>query len=135
MTQEGDQEKQKQPEEKPRTISAYIARFPHGTQIALRKLRITIRRAAPGAKETIAYQMPTFTFHGNLVHFAGYKDHLGFYPTPGAIEAFKTELQGYKTAKGSVQFPLDQPIPYPLIRRMVRYRVKENLQRAGDRDE
>ena len=95
----------------------------------LSQLRQTIKEAAPEAEETINYQIPTFTLHGNLVHFAALKNHIGFYPTPSGIEAFKNELAPYKGAKGSVQFPIDQPLPLSLIRRIVEYRVKENLER------
>ena len=92
-------------------------------------MRQTIRDAAPGAVEAISYQMPTFKLNGrNLVHFAAFKSHIGFYPIPSGIEAFKEELSPYKQGKGSVQFPLDKPIPYDLVERIVKYRVKENLE-------
>ena len=112
------------------TIAEYIAGFPPKTQAILKKVRQTIRQAAPGAEEAIKYQAPTFILNGNLVHFAAFKAHLGFYPTPSGIEQFKRELSAYESAKGSVQFPLDQPIPYDLISRIVKFRVKENLERA-----
>lgn len=115
----------------PRTIDEYIAGFPRDVQEILEKIRMTVKEAAPDAKETIKYRMPTFTLDGNLVHFAAFKKHIGFYPVPTGIEAFKKELSGYKGAKGSVQFPLDKPIPYDLISRIVKFRVKENLERAG----
>lgn len=92
---------------------------------------MTIKKAAPDAGEAIKYQMPTFTLKGNLVHFAAFKKHIGFYPVPTGIEAFKDELSVYKTAKGSVQFPLDKPIPFDLISRIVKFRVKENLDKAA----
>jgi uncharacterized protein YdhG (YjbR/CyaY superfamily) len=111
----------------PTTIDEYIAGFPPDVQAILQKVRATIRKAAPQAAETINYQMPTFTLHGNLVHFAAFKSHIGFYPTPSGIENFAAELAAYKSAKGSVQFPLDQPIPYGLISKIVKFRVKENL--------
>jgi uncharacterized protein YdhG (YjbR/CyaY superfamily) len=111
------------------TIDEYIATFPKDVKRILSQLRQTIHEAAPEAEETINYQMPTFTLHGNLVHFAAFKNHIGFYPTPTGIEAFQQELAPYKGAKGSVQFPIDQPLPLPLIRRIVKYRVKENLER------
>src|SRR5512134_2358876 len=111
------------------TIDEYISTFPEDVQRILNELRQTIREAAPEAKETINYQIPTFTLHGNLVHFAALKNHIGFYPTPSGMEAFSKELSGYKQAKGSVQFPIDQPLPLALIRRIVEYRVKENLER------
>lgn len=114
----------------PKTIDEYIAGFPPDVQEILEKVRMTIRKAAPEAEETINYQMPTFTFYGNLVHFAAYQHHIGFYPTPTGIEEFKNELSSYKGAKGSVQFPFDRPIPYDLIGRIVEFRVKENLQKA-----
>jgi uncharacterized protein YdhG (YjbR/CyaY superfamily) len=112
-----------------RTIDEYIDTFPQDVQSILNGLRQTIREAAPEAEETINYQMPTFTLNGNLVHFAAYEHHIGFYPTPTGIEAFKRELSRYKGAKGSVQFPIDEPLPLPLIRRIVEYRVKENSER------
>lgn len=112
-----------------KTIDEYIDTFPEDVQKILNELRQTIRETAPEAEETINYQMPTFTLNGNLVHFAAFKNHIGFYPTPSGIEAFKDELAAYKGAKGSVQFPMDEPLPMPLIRRIVEYRVKENLER------
>jgi uncharacterized protein YdhG (YjbR/CyaY superfamily) len=115
----------------PHNIDEYIAGFPKAVQAILQKIRTTIRKAAPDAEETIKYQMPTFTLAGNLVHFAGFKNHIGFYPVPSGIEAFKDELSVYKQGKGSVQFPLDKPIPYGLIRKIVKFRVKENLARAA----
>ena len=117
----------------PKDIDQYIARFPADVQEILEKVRLTIREAAPDAKEKISYQMPTFTLEGNLVHFAGYKKHIGFYPTPSGIDKFKKEISAYKWAKGSVQFPLNQPIPYELISRIVTFRVEENLDKAKER--
>jgi uncharacterized protein YdhG (YjbR/CyaY superfamily) len=114
----------------PRTIDEYIARSPKEVRAILEKMRSTIRKAAPDAEEAISYQMPTFRLKGNLVHFAAFPNHIGFYPTPSGIEMFKRELSGYKWAKGSVQFPLDRPIPYALVRRITEFRVKENLQIA-----
>jgi len=114
----------------PQNIDEYIAGFPKDVQAILETLRMTIRAAAPDAKETIKYQIPTFTLEGNLVHFAGYKKHIGFYPAPSGIERFKDELSAYAGAKGSVRFPLDKPIPYDLISRIVAFRVKENLEKA-----
>jgi uncharacterized protein YdhG (YjbR/CyaY superfamily) len=116
--------------EVPQTIDEYIAGFPQDVQEILQKIRMTIREAAPEAKETISYQMPTFKFYGNLVHFAAFQHHIGFYPIPTGIDAFKNELSQYKGGKGSVQFPLDKPIPYDLISRIVKFRVKENLEKA-----
>lgn len=120
------------PTQKPtsKDIDKYIASFPKDVQAILEKIHKTIRKAAPKAEETINYGIPTFTLEGNLVHFAGFKNHIGFYPTPSGIEKFKKELSKYEGAKGSVQFPLDQPIPYELITKIVTFRVKENLARA-----
>lgn len=115
---------------KPKNIDEYIADFPRDVQEILEKIRMTIRSAAPGAEETISYQIPTFTLQGNLVHFAAFKSHNGFYPTPTGIERFKKELSVYEGAKGSVRFPLDEPIPLELLRRIVAFRVQENLERA-----
>lgn len=111
------------------TIDDYIAGFPKDVQVILEDLRATIRKAAPEAEETINYQIPTFTLNGNLVHFAAYKNHIGFYPTPSGIAAFKKELSAYEGAKGSVQFPIDKPLPLRLITKIVKFRVKENLER------
>jgi uncharacterized protein YdhG (YjbR/CyaY superfamily) len=111
-------------------IDEYIAGFPGETQVILEKIRLTIREAAPEAKETINYGIPTFALNGNLVHFAGFKKHIGFYPTPSGIEKFKNELSVYEKAKGSVQFPLDKPIPYDLIGKIAAFRVKENMEKA-----
>lgn len=114
----------------PKTIDEYIAAFPQDVQEILEKIRMTIREAAPGAQEAIKYRMPTFTLKGNLVHFAAFKKHIGFYPVPTGIEAFKDELSAYEGGKGSVQFPLDKPIPFDLISRIVKFRAQENLARA-----
>jgi uncharacterized protein YdhG (YjbR/CyaY superfamily) len=115
----------------PGDIDEYIAGFPKDVQQILRKVRQTVRMAAPGAQETIKYQMPTFILNGNLVYFAAFKNHIGFYPIPTGIEKFKRELSAYKTAKGSVQFPLDRPIPFGLISRIVKFRVQENSKKAA----
>jgi uncharacterized protein YdhG (YjbR/CyaY superfamily) len=112
------------------TIDEYIAGFPPEVQEILQKVRETIRKAAPDAREAIKYRMPTFTLAGNLVHFAAFKKHIGFYPVPSGIEKFRAELSVYEQGKGSVQFPLDQPIPYDLIARIVKFRVEENLKKA-----
>jgi uncharacterized protein YdhG (YjbR/CyaY superfamily) len=117
----------------PKDIDEYIAGFPREVQEILEKIRLTIRKAALDAEETISYQMPTFTLHGNLVHFAAFKKHVGFYPTPTGTQKFQKELAVYKGAKGSVRFPLDEPIPFALIGRIVKFRVKENLERAQAR--
>jgi len=108
----------------------YIAAFPKGTQDLLMQLRTTIKKAAPQAEEVLSYQMPAYKFHGILVYFAGHKHHIGFYPTSSGIEAFKQELSVYKGAKGSVQFPLDQPLPLRLISQIVKFRVIENREKA-----
>ncbi len=112
------------------SIDEYIATFPEEIQAILETLRATIRAAAPDAVERISYQMPTFALHGNLVHFAAFKQHIGFYPTPSGIAAFQQELAAYESAKGSVQFPINQPLPLDVIRRIVEFRVAENLSRA-----
>jgi len=109
-----------------KTVEEYILDFPDDIQVVLNRIRRTIIEASPDAVEKISYNMPTFYLNGNLVHFAAYKNHIGFYPTPSAIAAFEDELSSYKNAKGSVQFPLDSPIPYDLIKRMVIFRVQEN---------
>lgn len=111
-------------------IDEYIALFPEEIQEILTEIRNIIKENAPGASEKISYQMPTFFLNGNLIHFAAFKNHIGLYPTPTGIDAFKEELSKYKGAKGSVQFPLDQPIPYDLIRRIVIYRVEESAKNA-----
>lgn len=108
------------------TIDDYIRQFPPSVQEKLEKLRSVIKDAAPDSKERISYQMPTFYLHGNLVHFAAYKQHIGFYPAPSGIERFKEELAGYKSSKGAVQFPIDEPLPYELISRIVTFRAGEN---------
>lgn len=112
------------------SIDAYIASFPAAVQHQLQELRATIRAAAPEAEEAISYQMPTFRLHGNLVHFAAYKSHIGFYPAPSGIAAFQERLSRYKGAKGSVQFPLGQPLPLDLVAEIVRFRVAENIAAA-----
>lgn len=109
-----------------RTIDAYIAEFPIETQAVLQEVRAIIKRAAPDTIERISYAMPTFDLNGkHLVHFAGYKNHIGFYPTSSGIEAFKGELTRYKSSRGAVQFPIGQPMPKDLIRRIVEFRVAE----------
>ena len=113
------------------TIDEYIATFPADVQKILKEVRAVIKAAAPEASEKISYQMPTFFLFGNLVHFAAFKNHIGFYPAPRGIEEFQKELSVYKGAKGSVQFPLDQPMPLDLISRIVKFRVKDNLASAA----
>ncbi len=107
-------------------VDIYIAGFPKETQVLLEKMRAKIKKAASSAEETIAYGIPTFKLNGNLVHFAGYKKHIGFYPAPSAIKAFEKELSIYEGAKGSVQFPIDKPLPLALVTKIVQFRVKEN---------
>ena len=113
-----------------KTIDQYIATFPVSTQKILEEMRAIIHEAAPEASEKISYQMPTFYLNGNLVHFAAYERHIGFYPTPSAIEAFAGELSPYKTSKGAIQFPIDQPIPRDLVKKIVKFRLEENLAKA-----
>lgn len=116
----------------PTTIDEYIAGYPPDVQAILHKIRATVQKAAPGAEEKINYGVPTFTLDGrNLVHFGAAKKHIGFYPTPSAIEAFKDELSVYEGAKGSVQFPLDKPVPVQLITKMVKFKVKEIQAKAA----
>ena len=114
----------------PKTLDEYIAEFPAEVQVILEKLRATIRKAAPGAEEAIKYRLPTFVLNGNLVHFGAFKKHIGFYATPTGNEKFRKELSAYEGAKGSVRFPLDRPIPFGLVSKMVKFRVKENLARS-----
>jgi uncharacterized protein YdhG (YjbR/CyaY superfamily) len=111
------------------SIDAYINGFPQNIQAILNQFRAAIRKAAPDAEEAIKYGMPTLVLNGNLVHFAACKNHIGFYPTPSAIEAFQKELSIYKCSKGAVQFPLDKPLPLGLITKMVKFRAAENLTR------
>jgi len=112
------------------SIDEYIATFPKDIQKILQELRATIKAAAPDSEEKISYQMPTFFLNGNLVHFAAFKKHIGFYPTPSGIEAFQKELSVYEGAKGSVQFPIDEPMPLKLISRIVKFRAAENIKKA-----
>jgi len=115
-----------------KNIEEYILTFPPETQKLLEDIRAAIRKAAPDATETISYQMPTFKLNGkNLVHFAGYKKHIGFYPVPSGMVAFRKELSPYKQGKGSVQFPVDKPLPLDLVSEIVKFRVKENRQKTG----
>ncbi len=114
----------------PTDIDQYIATFPKDVRKRLTEIRKVIRKAAPEAEEAIKYQMPTFVLNGNLVHFAAYAHHIGFYPAPMGIEKFRKELSQFKGAKGSVQFPLDRPVPLDLIARIVAYRVQQNLAKA-----
>lgn len=120
----------KAPLEQPETVDEYIAGFPGHVQAILQQIRMTIWKAAPGASEAMKYRIPTFVLGGNLVHFAAFKNHIGFYPTPSGIEAFKDELSPYVCAKGSIQFPLDSPMPLKLIEKIVQFRVKEAQAKA-----
>ncbi len=117
------------------TIDEYIAAAPEETREKLNSLRAMIREEVPDAGEKISYGMPTFTLHGNLVHFALQKKHMGFYPAPSGVATFAEELSGYKTSKGAVQFPLSEPLPLELIRRIVRFRAEENRAAAHAKQE
>ncbi len=112
---------------KPKTIDEYISAFPKETQTKLEQFRQAIKEVAPEAEEVISYQMPAFKLNGVLVYFAAYKNHIGFYPTSSAMEAFKEKLAAYQTSKGTVQFPINETIPLDLVKELVRFRVKENL--------
>ena len=114
-----------------KSIDDYFAAFPAGTKAILIELRKTIKTAAPAAEEVISYNMPALKQNGILVYYAAYKAHIGFYPTPSAIEAFKKELSKYESSKGAVRFPLDQPLPLSLITRIVKFRIKLNQEKAG----
>lgn len=111
-------------------VDEYISGFPKDIQQLLKELRTTVKKAAPGAEEYIGYQMPAYKYHGPLVYFGGYNKHIGFYPTASGIESFKKELSVYKSSRGAVQFPLDKPLPLALIKKIVQFRMKENLMRA-----
>lgn len=113
------------------SIDEYIATFPEETQKILEELRATIKAVAPEAEEKISYQMPTFDLKGNLIHFAAFKNHIGLYPTPSGTQAFKRELSIYQSGKGSIKFPIDKPLPMDLIRKIVKFRVAENLKKAA----
>ena len=115
------------------SIDEYIALFNPEIQVILQTLRQVIREAAPEAQEKISYQMPTFELHGNLVHFAAFKNHIGFYPAPSGIEAFQEEVKPYHKSKGTLQFPLDSSLPYDLISRIVKYRVAANIEKANSK--
>ena len=119
---------------KPKNIDEYIASFSKDTQEIMERLRVTIKSAAPDAVEKISYSMPTFYQNGNLVHFAAYKNHIGLYPTPSGIEAFKSDLLTYQFSKGAVQFPIDKPLPFGLITKIVKFRVIENMQKVKPKE-
>ncbi len=112
------------------SIDEYILTCPPEVREKLKKLKKVIKESAPGAEEKISYRMPAFALHGNLVYFAAFKKHIGFFPHASGVDAFKHELSDYKTSKGTVQFPLDKPLPYELISRIVKYRVAENIKKA-----
>ena len=116
----------------PESIDEYIAGFPESVQHVLEQIRAVIKAAAPDAQEAIKYRLPTFVLNGNLVHFGAFNKHIGFYPTPSGIEEFKDELSVYENAKGSVQFPLDKPIPSKLISKIVKFRVAEGRAKVSD---
>ncbi len=111
-------------------IDAYIATYPKDVQILLEKMRETIHKAAPAAEEAIKYGIPTFVLNGNLVHFGGFKSHIGFYPAPQGIKEFEKELSAYEGAKGSIKFPLEQPIPWALVARIVKFRAEKNMEKV-----
>ena len=113
-----------------KTIDEYIAQFPEEVQVLLEKMRTIIHKAAPKAEEAIAYGIPTFKMNGNLVHFGGYKSHIGFYPAPSGIGAFKKELAKYEGSKGTSRFPLDKPLPVTLITQVIKFRVAKNLEKS-----
>ena len=113
-----------------KNIDEYISLFPKNVQEILQKLRQAIKESAPQAQEVISYQMPALKLHGRiLVYFAAFKNHIGFFPTASGVAAFKKELSGYETSKGTIRFPLDKPIPFDLVRKIVKFRVKENLEK------
>jgi uncharacterized protein YdhG (YjbR/CyaY superfamily) len=115
---------------KAKNIDEYIAAFPDDVQKKLQQVRAAVRKAAPEAEEAISYAIPTFKLNGNLVHFAAFKNHIGFYPSPRGIEAFKKELSAYEGGKGTIQFPLDKPLPLSLISKIVKFRVRSNRERV-----
>lgn len=114
-------------------IDEYIADYPKDVQKILNKIRATIKKAAPKAEEAISYQIPTFNFHGYLIYFAAYKNHIGVYPAPRGVEKFKKDLARYGAGKGTLRFPLDEPIPYDLITKIVEFRAKQNLEKAKEK--
>lgn len=117
----------------PKSIDEYILQYPQEIQEILKTLRKVIKESAPNAEEKISYRMPTFVLNGNLVHFAAFKNHIGFYPTPSGIHTFQQELSGYKTSKGAIQFPIGKPIPYGLISEIVKFRVAENQSKVEEK--
>ena len=113
-----------------RTVEEYFSAFPASTKKVLMKMRETIRQAAPQAEELISYNMPAFKLHGVLVYYAAYKSHIGFYPTASPMKAFKEELADYETSKGAIQFPIEKAIPTNLVKKIVKFRINENLEKA-----
>lgn len=113
-----------------KSVDEYISTFPAPIQNKLKEMRRAVKSAAPEAGEKISYQIPTYTLHGNLVHFAGYEHHIGFYPGAVGVEEFKKEIKGYKFSKGTIQFPLEEPLPLDLVKRIVKFRVKQNSESA-----
>jgi uncharacterized protein YdhG (YjbR/CyaY superfamily) len=124
-------EKMKSDPDAPQTIDEYIAEFPKAVQAILQQVRTTVAKAAPTAKEAIKYRLPTFVQNGNLVHFGAFQKHIGFYAMPTGHAKFQRELSAYESGKGSVQFPLEKPIPYPLISKIVKFRVREDAEKAA----
>ena len=116
-----------------KNIDEYIAAFPDDVRKQLERMRTAIRKAAPKAEEAMKYGIPTFVLNGNLVHFAAYKNHIGFYPAPMGIEAFEKETKRYQYGKGTLQFPLDEPIPLPLITKITKFRVEKNLEKKASK--
>jgi len=112
-------------------IDQYIEQFPPNVQAILQKIRATIKKTAPAAEELISYQMPAFKYHGMLVYFAGYKTHIGFYPTSSPMKVFSDRLTTYKTSKGAIQFPINEAMPLTLIKDIVKFRIKENLEKEN----
>jgi uncharacterized protein YdhG (YjbR/CyaY superfamily) len=115
---------------KTNSVDEYIRSFPKETQLILEKMREVIKKAAPLADETIGYGIPTYKLNGNLVHFGAYKNHIGFYPAPRGIDAFKTELEPYLAGKGTIKFPIEKSIPFELVAKIVKFRVKENTHKS-----
>ena len=113
-----------------KTIDEYISTFPNNIQVILEEVRQAIREAAPNAEEAISYQMPAFRLNGVLVYFAAFKNHIGFYPTSSGVTEFKKELSQYDVSKGTIRFPLDKPVPLGLVKKIVKYRVKENMDKS-----
>jgi len=114
----------------PRNIDEYIAGFPPEVRKVLERVRLTIRKAAPGAEEAIKYKIPAFTLKGNLIYFAAHQNHVGIYPVPKGMKEFQKEIAGYRGGKGTIRFPLGEPVPLDLLRKIVEFRVKENLENA-----